>query len=341
MLVRTDASAAIGMGHAMRCLALAQALADVRGGRTRFLMADPPARFVARAARDGVEVAALDAPAGGEADAQATLAHARVAGAGWIVIDGYQFDGAYQAALVDGGAHVLAFDDHAHASSYHADLVLNQNLGAVPGPYEGRALRGRLLLGARYAVLRREFRAWSEPPRTPPEVARNVLVTLGGSDPDDVSSRVLRALARVAEPLAVCALVGAANPHGAALERAAAACPHPVELMVDVLDVPRRMAWADLAVAGAGGSSWELARVGTPQIAIVLADNQRPAGAALGEHELAVSLGWHADLSQEDLAAAVSGLVRDPARRAVLAARGRAAIDGRGGLRVLEAMGLA
>jgi UDP-2,4-diacetamido-2,4,6-trideoxy-beta-L-altropyranose hydrolase len=136
-------------------------------------------------------------------------------------------------------------------------------------------------------------------------------------------------------------LIGGANPHREALERAAAACPHPVEPAVDVLDVPERMAWADLAVAAAGGSSWELARVGTPQIAIVLADNQRPAGRALGEQGLAVSLGWHADVSTGDIAGAVAGLAADAPRREELSRRGQALIDGRGALRVLSAMGLA
>ena len=49
MVVRTDAGVAIGLGHAMRCLALAQALADTGGGHAVFLMAGAPAAFVARA----------------------------------------------------------------------------------------------------------------------------------------------------------------------------------------------------------------------------------------------------------------------------------------------------
>src|SRR5215211_6709934 len=141
MLVRADASAAIGMGHAMRCLALAQALGDEQGRRTVFLMADPPGAFAERAAPDGIPVAALEAAPGGEEDAAATLALAAQHGAEWVVVDGYHFDGGYQRALVAGGARVLAFDDHGHAGTYHADLVLNQNLGAGPEPYARRDAR--------------------------------------------------------------------------------------------------------------------------------------------------------------------------------------------------------
>jgi UDP-2,4-diacetamido-2,4,6-trideoxy-beta-L-altropyranose hydrolase len=93
-------------------------------------------------------------------------------------------------------------------------------------------------------------------------------------------------------------------------------------------------------VSGAGGTARELARVGTPQVAIVLAENQRPAGRELGEHGVAVDAGWHADVTADRLAATIDALARDPARRTELSRRGRELIDGRGALRVLAAMGL-
>jgi UDP-2,4-diacetamido-2,4,6-trideoxy-beta-L-altropyranose hydrolase len=335
MVVRTDAGVAIGLGHAMRCLALAQALTDTAGGRAVFLMAEAPAAFVARAGA----VIDLDEAPGTGADAERTVAHARSVGADWVVVDGYHFDGGYQRALVDAGLQVLALDDHGHAGRYAAQLVLNQNLGAQPETYADREPYTRLLLGPRYVLLRREFRLLVPAGRPVAERARRVLVTLGGSDPDNVSARVLEALAQVPGPLEIQVLVGGANPHRDALERAAAAAGHQVELVADARDVPARMAWADLAVAAPGGSAWELARVGTPQVSIVLADNQRPAGAALAAAGLASVLGWHADVGEDAIAAAVTELAGDHARRAELVARGRALIDGRGPERVLAAMG--
>ena len=311
--IRADASTAIGWGHAMRCLALAQALPE----RPTFVMDDPPAAFVERAEPDA-EVVAL----GSGYD---------VAGAEWVVVDGYHLGSDYQRALRESGARVLVIDDHAHLDSYDADILLNQNLGAPD--YRDRAPGARLLLGPRYALLRREFRDLT-PPDRPPE-ARRVLVTLGGSDPDGVTVRVVRALERVERPLEVQVIAGAGNPHLEALERAAA------DLVVDAHDMPSRMMWADLAVTAAGSTAWELARVGTPQITIVLADNQRPIARGLADAGLAVSLGWHADLDEETIAAAVTALVDDAGRRAELSRRGRELVDGQGALRVVAAMGAA
>ena len=302
--IRADASTAIGWGHAMRCLALAQALPQ----RPTFVMDDPPAAFVARAEPDA-DVVALGDP---------------LPDADWVVIDGYHLGTDYQRAVREAGARVLVIDDHGHLDRYEADILLNQNLGAPD--YRNRAPGARLLLGPRYALLRREFR--DVPARATRDVACRVLVTLGGSDPDNVSSRVLEGLGSVALPLEVQLIAGAGNPHVDALARAPG-----VELVVDAHDMPARMAWADLAVTAAGSTSWELARTGTPQLAIAIADNQRPVIHGLTEAGLAI------DLGVGDVAGAVEALARDRPRREAMSARGRELVDGRGALRVVAAMG--
>lgn len=340
ILVRTDASAAIGLGHAMRCLALAQALRD-EGGDATFLMAGVPSAFATRAAAEGVAVTELVAEPGSAADVAETVTRARALDARWVVVDGYHFGAEYQRALVEAGVQALAFDDHGHAEHYWAQLVLNQNLGASADTYGAREPYTRLLLGVRHVLLRREFRAWDAAPRAVPARARTVLMTLGGSDPDNTSTRLLTSLAGVPGPLEIQVLIGGANPHRAALEQAAAASPHAVTAVVDAHDMADRMAWADLALAAAGGTAWELARVGTPQVSVAIADNQRPAAAALAEQGVAVGLGWHADLTEARVAETVTRLVDDAAARAELADRGRALVDGRGAQRVLDAMGLA
>ena len=341
LLFRADASAAIGMGHAMRCLSLAEAyIGSGPGGRAVFLMAEPPPAFASRATGTGAEVRGLAAAPGSAGDVQETLATAGDVRAGWIVLDGYQFDGAFQAALVDAAHHVLALDDHGHAGRYRADLVLNQNAGADPALYADRAPGTRLLLGPRFALLREEFRRWPAQRRPVPPRARRVVVTLGGSDPDNVSARVLQGLAGLRGPLEILLLVGPANPHRSELQRAAAACPHPVQLATDVPDMAARLAWGDLAVAAAGSTVLELARVGTPQILIVLAENQAPGAAAMARDGLAASLGRHETLDPGAIAAAVVALAGDGERREQLSRRSRELVDGRGTTRVLAAMGL-
>src|SRR5262249_50630857 len=129
-------------------------------------------------------------------DSQTLADLARQWGADRLVIDGYQFGGGYQRSLKEAGLWVLVVDDYGHADHYCADGVLNQNLHAREGLYGHREPGVRLLLGVRYALLRREFTRWRGWERSIPAEAGKLLVTLGGSDPENVTDKAVRALGR-------------------------------------------------------------------------------------------------------------------------------------------------
>jgi UDP-2,4-diacetamido-2,4,6-trideoxy-beta-L-altropyranose hydrolase len=337
LLLRADADARQGTGHVMRCLALAQGWQDA-GGRAVLLGRGGGPGLEARLAEEGIAVEAVHAEPGTAEDARRTAAAAGRLGAEWVVVDGYQFTAAYQCALKDAGLRVLALDDYGHAGHHHADLVLNQNLDPPEASYRARAPYTRLLLGPRFALLRREFRRWRAWQRPIPDVARKVLVTLGGADPPNATLRVLGALGQLrAEGLEAVVLVGAANPHRAALTAAARDLPG-VRLQVNAADMPGLMAWADGAVAAAGSTSWELLFMGLPSCVLVLADNQEAVGPALARAGAALCLGPAAALESGPLADILGGLLHDARRRRELSDRGRAIVDGQGAARVVERM---
>jgi UDP-2,4-diacetamido-2,4,6-trideoxy-beta-L-altropyranose hydrolase len=336
LLVRADASAAIGTGHVMRCLALAQAWVE-RGGRARFASAACPEALAERLASEGFECERLHTRAGGAEDARATLRLARKHGARWIALDGYHFSPPYQAQLRAAGARVLLFDDEARAPAYAADLLLNQNLHASSGDYGWKSGSARLLLGSQYALLRREFRHGAGVHERVAPRARRLLVTLGGADPSNATERVLRALRRLRRAdFEVLCLAGAANPHFDTLKHYA----DPPHLRVEhsTSDMPARMAWADLAISAAGTTTWELCFMGLPTLSIVLADNQQRIAHSLAERGAALSLGRAEALREDVLERAVGELAEDEALRATLSSQGRALVDGRGAERVADAL---
>ncbi|MGH9649837.1 MAG: hypothetical protein ACRD3I_05135, partial [Terriglobales bacterium] len=161
LLIRADADLRMGTGHVMRCLALAQAWQDV-AGQAEFLTTSDTPDILSRLRAEGMQVTPATLPAGSAADAAHTASRAREIGASWVVVDGYQFDAAYQQALKSAGLKVLWVDDYGHAPPYCADLVLNQNLCAEESFYLSREASTRLLLGACYALLRREFQSWRD-----------------------------------------------------------------------------------------------------------------------------------------------------------------------------------
>lgn len=335
LLVRVDAGPEVGTGHAMRCLALAQGWRDGHGD-VAFAHAEILPAVEDWLRKEGFESIPLPVRAGSPEDAKATATLARDRGAAWTVLDGYRFGGDFQKALKAAGTRLLAIDDYGHAGEYTADLVLDQNAGADASLYTKTRAETRLLLGPRYVLLQRGHRSRQPRDAEAPEIARRILVTFGGIDARDLSSRVLHGLeATGLGPLEVRIVVGLGNPHAAQLEAAARASPLRVQLERSPADLVDLMAWADLAVAAAGTTSWELAHLGVPSVLLATADNQRRVAENLAAEGAALDLGWHADATEHRIAEAVRALATDPARRREMTRRGEALVDGDGISRVV------
>jgi UDP-2,4-diacetamido-2,4,6-trideoxy-beta-L-altropyranose hydrolase len=317
----------------MRCLALAQAW-QAEGGQVILALALSMPEMDRRLERAGVQVVHIGEPIGSVGDAAATIALARQAEAQAIVIDGYQFDRSYQRAIKDAGYQLLMIDDYGHAAGYVADLVLNQNLYADQIDYRNRSNETRLLLGTSYALLRREFWGWQHWQRLIPAAAGRLLVTLGGSDPDNTTLLVVRALRQADLDLDVRVVVGAANPHLDSLEREINLGSGSIELLTNVDDMPALMVWADLAVSAAGSTCWEFMLLGVPLIVVMLAENQRYIAESLAATGVAINAGWHSALDQQALANGIVDLTMDAEQRSDMSARARYLVDGGGARRV-------
>lgn len=339
VLLRADGDELSGTGHVMRMLALAQAVVD-GGGEARLASARLAPGLETRLAQEALPVQHLSVTPGGKDDSQASLAAARELGADWIAADGYAFGPGFQRGVSAAGRRLLLVDDFGHGRPYTAELVLDQNPGATEGLHAGRSARTRLLLGGAFTLLRREFRTTAAPcePAPLPPRAHRVLVTLGGADPVDATSRVVAALRGLRDPeLRVRVVIGPGNPRARALS---AACDDPrFELLVAHPDMPGLMRWAELAVSAAGTTAYELATMGVPALLILLADNQRVVETGMaGPGGPCASLGFHDRLAPAAIAGAVEALCADPGRRAAMRDAGRRCIDGRGALRVRDAM---
>lgn len=328
----------MGTGHVMRCLALAQAWQD-KGGHTTLAATTLPPSLGQRLASEGLTLVMLTAEPGSLDDAQQTVEHARALDAPWVVVDGYQFGADYQRALKDANLRVLFMDDYGHAGTYCADIVLNQNSYAHEGFYTQRASHTKLLLGPQYVLLRREFWPWRGWRRETPEVARKVLVTMGGADPDNVTLRVIEALQQIDAPnLEVTIVIGGSNPHYARIETDARAVRHQIRVEQNISDMPALMAWADVAVSAGGSTCYELAFMGIPALIVVLAENQQMGAAALAKAGTGQNLGWYNEVGSSAITSALMRLLTEPEFRAAMSRCGSSLVDSYGSTRIVAEM---
>jgi UDP-2,4-diacetamido-2,4,6-trideoxy-beta-L-altropyranose hydrolase len=319
----------------MRCLALAQAWHDA-GGHCVFAMAETTPAVERRLREESIDVEQLSAEVGTAEDAKETARLAGRKNASWIVVDGYRFGSAYQLEIKAAGFKLLFVDDNVHADTYSADLVLNQNLHATASLYAKREPYTVLLLGPRYAMLRREFRRWRDWRREIPPVGRKILVTMGGSDPGNLTIRAIDALQQLSNPaLKTSVLVGGSNPHLRLVEAAIQETESSIRLITDAPTVGELMAEADVAITGAGTTFWEMCFLGLPSILLVLAENQEGVAAAADKMGAACSLGPGAEVSASAIASKLAELLNSSEKRTNQSEKGRKLVDGRGAERVV------
>lgn len=289
---RVDSSLRIGSGHAMRCLALAEALRE-RAAYCVFVARAQPGDSLCKIESRGFEVRRLeDAPA----PAEPLLGYNEWLGASWeddaaqtrqvladreawdwLVVDHYAIDRRWELATRAIRRRLLVIDDLADRP-HEADLLLDQTLGRAPADYAALVNTGcKLRCGVEYVLLRPEFAAWR-----PDSMARRaaaplgqIMVNLGGIDLDNLTRRVLLALDACAWPGRVLVVLGAASPWTDDIRMLALEVRLEVDIYVGVDNMAELMAASDLAIGAAGSSAWERCCLGLPTLMLVLARNQQ------------------------------------------------------------------
>ena len=342
LYIRTDADSKIGTGHIMRCIALAQAWQD-QGSEVTFISHCESEALRERIQIEGFRFISLDHVCPDSSDVMNTLSilkNERADQKPWLVLDGYQFTPEYQKAIREAGVRLLVIDDMNHLSHYHADILLNQNIHTPDLKYRCDA-DTTLLLGSRYVLLRREFLKYQDFKRQIPDRAKNILVTLGGADPDNVTLKVIEALKLLNEPnIAVRIIIGPANPHQETLQKTIVSDDFKAELLINPPNMPELMAWADMAVSAGGSTCWELAFIGVPSIIIILSENQAAVVEYLLNKKAVLKLGIFAECSKEHIRDACKTLIGSSIARASLSQQSTTLINGLGPNHVIKSINI-
>jgi UDP-2,4-diacetamido-2,4,6-trideoxy-beta-L-altropyranose hydrolase len=331
VLVRCDASTEIGSGHVIRCLTLADALAD-KGARVSFVCRRLPGELSLLIERRGYSVRLIEAHCWQD-DAEMTGQSAAVpGGVDWLIVDHYGLDARFEQRLRSLAARVLVIDDLADRP-HDCELLLDQNLcGNLQERYHGLVpATCKTLLGPRFALLRPEFRRARRTLRARRGELQRLLISFGGSDQSNETAKALAAWDLLADPgLLLDVVVGASNPHAAAVQAACAARPG-CHFHNQVDNMAELMSRADLAIGSGGSTTWERCYLGLPSLTVVVAPNQLELTEAVAATGAAWNLGRHADLSPRVLAERITRLRGAPELLAQASACGFSLMGGAAG----------
>jgi UDP-2,4-diacetamido-2,4,6-trideoxy-beta-L-altropyranose hydrolase len=336
IVVRADASAKIGGGHIMRCLALADALCD-RGATCWFAGLPDTIATVPALDQSRYHWLALEPP-GGASALRLALVEAGVRTCDWLIVDHYQWTAVDEGECRAWARNIMVIDDLANRQ-HDCDLLLDQTLGRGAGEYANLVpIAAKKLLGTAYALLRPEFsatRARALRRRSAGRIDR-VLVAMGLTDSAGATRKVVEQLLACGVPFKIDIAIGAAAPHLDDIVSLVSSNKEILKLHIGSRTMAALMSNADICVGAAGSSSWERCCVGLPSILLVIADNQRQIAKQLEAASAVILLGGLDDLEARSVAEPLMLLRESPELLVRMSESAAAICDGRGTTRAAE-----
>jgi len=356
VVIRTDSSTAIGTGHVMRCLTLADQLAK-HGASVLFVCRDLPGSIIEQIRERGYPVQCL-AHAGdaivstnkSDEYAQWLVVSKKVdmvqtrrilenlqTPCDRLIVDHYAIDREWEGGLRNHAEQIMVIDDLANRE-HDCDLLLDQSHSIRPeARYKGLVPEQcQLALGGQYALLRPEFAIARDKVDRRKRHIRHVQIFFGGVDSTGETLKVLNAIRSLKIGLSyIDVIVGSANPKRDQIRAMCKTSPR-IRYHCDVDNMAELMSEADLAIGAGGTTTWERCCVGLPSLILAVAENQVEIGTDADTLGVGVYLGKADEVSGEAVAEKIKELVGNPEAVAEMSRRGMMLVDGLGATRVSD-----
>lgn len=269
---RVEGEPNIGLGHVMRCMALAQSLVACGHG-VFFFMSQRSQHFCRNRADwvgEIVSTSGIDNPL----EPSWVVNQCSDLQVDWLVLDGYQFDETYRYKLQSREFKFAVFDDMNNSGALYADIVINGAPNAATHNYQLTAPNAQLAIGSDYQVLRQEFlqlknNEWDN--------RKNLTLMFGGSDPKKLTIGVLQTLQELNATMPITVITGAAYAELQDLVSFVSISNLEITHLHDCQNMASELVNSKLALSAAGGSQFELLSCAVPSILVVVADNQKNA----------------------------------------------------------------
>jgi spore coat polysaccharide biosynthesis protein SpsF len=332
VLIRCDGAPDIGLGHVVRCIALADELRDGQQCGVKFLTqrGDVAFRLLEKAGHVVLPPATHDEP--DDAWISRVIAEEKPD----VLVMDFRDPLSPEAVLAWRRQGVLAVTiDDPEDKRVACDLVFSPPVPQVKR-MSWAGFTGELKVGWEWVLLRRQFANLSSVAKANPRPV--VLVTMGGSDPAGLTLKAVKALDSLAEEFDTVLVVGGAFCHNEALVKLLQVAKRKFEIRRNVADMAGVMAQADLAVASFCVTAYELAAVGVPGIYLCLSDDHAEAAQAFVDAGIGISLGVQHQVTDVQLAASLKTFLADEPLRAEMSRKSRSLSDGRGAQNVARAI---
>ena len=323
---RVDSSEAIGSGHVMRCLTLADRIKNNNVNEKIIFLSKPHFKNIISVIKQrGFDVRILSEPkskgaidektwlgTSQEHDSQEVIAviEGDTENPKTLIIDHYSLDIEWEKRVRLYVDKIIVIDDLANRK-HDCDILLDQNFyldketryqGLVPE-------HAQLLLGCEYALLRPEFYDYTKNYVFKAKI-KNIFVFFGGIDAAGMTLRTIQILKDY--PYIHAHIVS--SEHCADWQRLSDICAEApyFTLYKNVDNMAQLMASCDVAIGAGGTTQWERACIGIPSLVVSIADNQTHICQDTAETGYCYYAGKCQDMSQETYSIMLESFILNP-----------------------------
>jgi len=358
IVFRVDASVYIGVGHLYRCLTLAEEYRNL-GATIHFICRNHQGNINQQIKRKGYKVYELplskkhnfqqnlkgyDKWLGSTQDIDASetievLINRKI---DWLIVDHYAIDCQWEVKLRPYAKKIMVIDDMANRK-HSCDILLDQTYLRKQRDYRGLVPRScKLLLGTEFALLRPEFALYRKKAlqfREEHYGINNVLVAMGGMDDENITSKILDAIALLESNISITVTVvlAAGAPHLQNIKKNLHKYIFPINIFSNVSNMAELMLNADLAIGAGGTTSWERCCLGLPTILIVLSENQNKIGENLANIGAVITLHKNNKI-EEAVSQSINTLIKDNKKYIDMSHIAAEVCDGNGTKRTVKQM---
>jgi len=331
IIIRADASITIGSGHIMRCLTLAEELQN-RGDEVHFVCRELHGHLGDLIKEKKIQLSLLPTPdekrnpadnsalvqltgVSQKQDAEETIKAIGDSRIDWLIVDHYGIDAQWHGKLRNSSKKILVIDDLANRM-LDCDLLLDQTYGREESDYFQFLPRYcKKLMGSQYALLRPQFsqlRQDAMEKRKKLTCVSKILVSMGGMDPDNISSIVIDGLSKVnwLNLVEVDVVLGEKAPYFGSLRSKPETQGIKFNFLSNVSNMAELMLDADIAIGAGGTTTWERCCLGLPALLTINAENQSTIIKNLSTSGAILNLGWHFDLTPIKISSLIEKLLK-------------------------------
>jgi UDP-2,4-diacetamido-2,4,6-trideoxy-beta-L-altropyranose hydrolase len=345
VLLRADGGPHIGMGHVMRCLALAEGLA-VEGFESLLVLRGYDVDLSRILTVNTTATEFLTGDMTFEEDSRKTSAFADEFGATVLVSDvchslNLSRPNDFRSYLTSLRGYGLTLCLMGNSElDFPADIIISPYYRSnYPSICEGQGQC--YLLGPQYFVFRREFyRVAGNAPFTR-QNAKRVLISIGGGDRCELTIKIASALAlHERQSFSLRFIIGPAYPVDTEekIRELLAGGTGELDIRYGSDDMAKDIVWADLAVLGDGLVKYEAALLGTPCITLARPDSDESMNRDFFRAGSSLHLGDGTKLGEVELGLEILRLSQDANLRKTMMKKGRGVVDSAGAKRISEAI---